>query len=177
MKCNSRKNQSSHGKHDENCATRTFQSCSWQRCKLNFQYFFALQNVQTIFVSYKVLNGNRQFSYVYLLSLTEFIWDWLVYTLIAITVVLVAVALLIFVKNWHLIFYCSNIAKSENAMLWRMLSRLETCIVYCCIWRIDLAKSIVPRKTWPTVLLVPITSREKTWQTMHDGLYISNNTP
>jgi ribosomal protein L44E len=30
-------------------------------------------------------------------------------------------------------FYCSNIAKSENAMLWRMLSRLETCIVYCCI--------------------------------------------
>ena len=30
-------------------------------------------------------------------------------------------------------FYCSNIAKSENAMLWRMLSRLETCIVYSCI--------------------------------------------
>jgi hypothetical protein len=26
-----------------------------------------------------------------------------------------------------------NIAKSENAMLWRMLSRLETCIVYSCI--------------------------------------------
>ena len=32
-----------------------------------------------------------------------------------------------------LLFYCSNIEKSENAMLWRMLSRLETCIVYCCI--------------------------------------------
>jgi hypothetical protein len=34
-------------------------------------------------------------------------------------------------------------------MLWRMLSRLETCIVYCCIWSVTLAKSIVPRKTWP----------------------------
>jgi hypothetical protein len=45
-------------------------------------------------------------------------------------------------------FYCSNIAKSENAMLWRMLLRLETCIVYSCIWRVTLAKSIVPRKTW-----------------------------
>jgi hypothetical protein len=32
------------------------------------------------------------------------------------------------VINWNLLFYCSNIAKSENAMLWRMLSRLETCI-------------------------------------------------
>jgi hypothetical protein len=30
------------------------------------------------------------------------------------------------VKNWNYLFYCSNIAKSENAMLWRMLSRLET---------------------------------------------------
>ena len=29
-----------------------------------------------------------------------------------------------------------------------MLSRLETCIVYCCIWSVTLAKSIVPRKTW-----------------------------
>jgi hypothetical protein len=37
-------------------------------------------------------------------------------------------------------FYCSNIAKSENAMLWRMLSRLETCIVYSCIWSVTLAK-------------------------------------
>jgi hypothetical protein len=37
------------------------------------------------------------------------------------------------VKNWNVLFYCSNIAKSENAMLWRLLSRLETCIVYCCI--------------------------------------------
>jgi hypothetical protein len=27
------------------------------------------------------------------------------------------------VKNWNLLFYCSNIAKSENAMLWQ----------YCCI--------------------------------------------
>jgi hypothetical protein len=52
------------------------------------------------------------------------------------------------VKNWHLLFYCSNIAKSENAILWRMLSRLETCIVYSCIWSITLTKSIVPRKTW-----------------------------
>jgi hypothetical protein len=34
------------------------------------------------------------------------------------------------VKNWNLLFYCSNIAKSENAMLWWMLSRLETCLVY-----------------------------------------------
>jgi hypothetical protein len=39
-------------------------------------------------------------------------------------------------------------SKSENAMLWQMLSRLETCIVYCCIWTVTLAKSIVPRKTW-----------------------------
>ena len=30
----------------------------------------------------------------------------------------------------------------------RMLSRLETCIVYCCIWTVTLAKSIFPRKTW-----------------------------
>ena len=52
------------------------------------------------------------------------------------------------VKNWNLLFYCSNIAKSDNAMLWRMLSRLETCIVYCCIWSVTLAKSIVPPKTW-----------------------------
>jgi hypothetical protein len=36
----------------------------------------------------------------------------------------------------------------SNAMLWRMLSRLETCIVYSCIWSVTLAKSIVPRKTW-----------------------------
>jgi hypothetical protein len=52
------------------------------------------------------------------------------------------------VKYWNLIFYCSNIAKSENVMLWRMLSRLETCIVFCCIWSVTLAKSFVPRKTW-----------------------------
>jgi hypothetical protein len=52
------------------------------------------------------------------------------------------------VNNWNFLFYCSNIAKSENAMLWRMLSRLETCIVYSCIWSVTLAKSIVPRKTW-----------------------------
>ena len=38
------------------------------------------------------------------------------------------------------LFYCSNIAKSENAMLWRMLSRLETCIVYSCIWSVTLVK-------------------------------------
>ena len=42
MKCNSRQNQSSHEKHDEHCDTLTFLSCSWQRCKLNFQYIFIL---------------------------------------------------------------------------------------------------------------------------------------
>ena len=52
------------------------------------------------------------------------------------------------VKNWNFLFYCSYIAKSENAMLWWMLSRLETCIVYSCIWSVTLGKSIVPRKTW-----------------------------
>jgi hypothetical protein len=52
------------------------------------------------------------------------------------------------VKNWNFLFYCSNIAKSENAMLWRMLPRLETCIVYSCIWSVTLTKSMVPRKTW-----------------------------
>jgi hypothetical protein len=52
------------------------------------------------------------------------------------------------VKKLKVSFYCSNIAKSENAMLWRMLSRLETYIVYSCIWSVTLAKSIVPRKTW-----------------------------
>ena len=52
------------------------------------------------------------------------------------------------VKNWNFLFYCSNIAKSENAMLWRMLSWLETYIVYSCIWSVTLAKSIVPWKTW-----------------------------
>ena len=41
MKCNSQ-NQSSHEKHDENCDTLTFLSCSRQRCKLNFQYFFIM---------------------------------------------------------------------------------------------------------------------------------------
>jgi hypothetical protein len=51
------------------------------------------------------------------------------------------------VKNWNLLFYCSNIAKSENAMLWQMLSRLETCTVYkfphafaMCSIRTDLLK-------------------------------------
>jgi hypothetical protein len=27
---------------NENCDTLTFLSCSWQRCKLNFQYFFIM---------------------------------------------------------------------------------------------------------------------------------------
>jgi hypothetical protein len=45
----------------------------------------------------------------------------------------------LYVKNWNFLFYCSNIAKSENAMLWRMLTRLETCIVYSCIWSVTLA--------------------------------------
>jgi hypothetical protein len=39
----------------------------------------------------------------------------------------------LFSKNVDFLFYCSNIAKSENVMLWRMLSRLETCIIYSCI--------------------------------------------
>ena len=52
------------------------------------------------------------------------------------------------VKNWNFLYNCSNIAKTENVMLWRMLSRLETCIVYSCIWSVTLAKLIVPRKTW-----------------------------
>ena len=38
-----------------------------------------------------------------------------------------------YMSKIEILFYCSNIAKSENAMLWRMLSRLETCIVYSCI--------------------------------------------
>ena len=42
MKCNSRNYQSSHEKHDEHCETLTFISCSWQRCKLNFHYFFIM---------------------------------------------------------------------------------------------------------------------------------------
>jgi hypothetical protein len=50
--------------------------------------------------------------------------------------------------NFKIILHFSNIAKSENAMLWRMFSRLETCIVYSCIWSVTLAKLIVPRKTW-----------------------------
>jgi hypothetical protein len=36
------------------------------------------------------------------------------------------IARYVHVKNWNFLFYCSNIAKSENVMLWRMLSRLET---------------------------------------------------
>jgi hypothetical protein len=48
------------------------------------------------------------------------------------------------VKNWNFLFYCSNIAKSENAMLWRMLSRLETCIVYSCIWKSKKSKHFIP---------------------------------
>jgi hypothetical protein len=51
-------------------------------------------------------------------------------------------------------FWKSHRLKSAAALnqrmllLWRMLSRLETCIVYSCIWSVTLAKSIVPRKTW-----------------------------
>jgi hypothetical protein len=37
---------------------------------------------------------------------------------------------------------------NQKRLLWRMLSRLETCIVYSCIWSVTLAKSIFPRKTW-----------------------------
>jgi hypothetical protein len=54
------------------------------------------------------------------------------------------------------------VAKSENAMLWRMLSRLETCIVYCCIWSVTLAKSIVPWKTW-----------RKLWHSYISSVYIN----
>jgi hypothetical protein len=55
-----------------------------------------------------------------------------------------------FTKTLRKVCTCQklNIAKSENAMLWQMLSRLETCIYYCCIWTVTLTKSIVPRKTW-----------------------------
>ena len=42
MKCNSRKINRPTKKHDENCDTLTFLSCSWQRCKLNFHYFFIM---------------------------------------------------------------------------------------------------------------------------------------
>jgi hypothetical protein len=59
------------------------------------------------------------------------------------------------VKNWNFLFYCSNIAKSENAMLWRMLSRLETCIIYSCIWSVTLAKS------WNITFILSKTRREE----------------
>jgi hypothetical protein len=61
-------------------------------------------------------------------------------------------------------FTGSNIAKSESAMLWRMLSRLETCIVYCCIWSVALAKSIVPRKTWQKLWHSYISNISCSWQ-------------
>jgi hypothetical protein len=62
-----------------------------------------------------------------------------------------------FTKTLHKVCTCQKLkftfllleyCKSENAMLWRMLSRLETCIVYSSIWSVTLAKSIVPRKSW-----------------------------
>jgi hypothetical protein len=37
------------------------------------------------------------------------------------------------VNNWNLLYYCLNIAKSENAMMWRMLSRLETCLQFTSV--------------------------------------------
>ena len=45
--------------------------------------------------------------------------------------------------SFLLLEYC----KIRECYAWRMLSRLETCIVYSCIWSVTLAKSIVPRKT------------------------------
>ena len=38
-----------------------------------------------------------------------------------------------YMSKIEIFFFTAHIAKSENAMLWRMLSRLETCIVYSCI--------------------------------------------
>ena len=40
MKCNSRKINRPTKNIDEKCDTLTFLSCSWQRCKINVQYFF-----------------------------------------------------------------------------------------------------------------------------------------
>ena len=52
--------------------------------------------------------------------------------------------------SFSLLEYCKirECYAVENAMLWWMLSRLETCIVYSCTWSVTLAKSIAPRKTW-----------------------------
>ena len=49
MKCNSQ-NQSSHEKHDKNCDTLTFLSCSWQRTKMQvkFSIFFHHRSLNVI---------------------------------------------------------------------------------------------------------------------------------
>jgi hypothetical protein len=39
-----------------------------------------------------------------------------------------------YISKIEIFFFTARILpKSENAILWRMLSRLETCIVYSCI--------------------------------------------
>jgi hypothetical protein len=55
------------------------------------------------------------------------------------------------VKNLNFLFYCSNIAKSENAMLWRMLSRLETCIVYSNVVYQNRSPQAGKRENWQFV--------------------------
>jgi hypothetical protein len=48
-----------------------------------------------------------------------------------------------YMSKTEIFFFTARILQNQ-----RMLSRLETCIVYSCIWSVTLAKSIVPRKTW-----------------------------
>ena len=48
-----------------------------------------------------------------------------------------------YMSKIEIFFFTARILQNQ-----RMLSRLETCIVYSCIWSVTLAKSIVPRKTW-----------------------------
>jgi hypothetical protein len=45
--------------HDENCDTLTFLSCSWQRCKLYFQYFFNLQTVNFLVFLLEEIGSDR----------------------------------------------------------------------------------------------------------------------
>jgi hypothetical protein len=46
-----------------------------------------------------------------------------------------------------------------------------TCIIYCCIWSVTLAKSIVPRKTWPKLWHSCIS---KLFLTKHEYLFYLN---
>jgi hypothetical protein len=67
---------------------------------------------------------------------------------------------------WRIGIYPRLHLDSHDEMLWRMLSRLEICIVYSCILSVSLAKSIVPRKTWHKLWqnLSPITFRLPWWK-------------